>query len=49
VGNYDLAAQVGEVEALPTTYMYNPQGELVSFQQGMVTRKSVEAYITSKK
>ncbi len=49
VGDYDLAAQVGEVEVLPTTYLYNPQGELVSYQQGVVTRSSVESYITRKK
>ncbi len=49
LGDYDLAAQVGEVEALPTSYMYNPQGELVSYQQGMVTRSSVESYIKSKR
>ncbi len=48
VGDYDLAAQVGEVEALPTSYLYDPTGKLVSYQQGMVTRASVESYIKSK-
>ena len=48
-GNYDLAAQVGEVEALPTSYLYDPSGKLVSYQQGMVTRASVESYIKSRK
>jgi thiol-disulfide isomerase/thioredoxin len=47
-GNYDLAAQVGEVEALPTSYLYDPSGKLVSYQQGMVTRENVESYIKSK-
>ena len=49
VGDYDLAAQVGEVEVLPTSYLYNPQGELVSYQEGMVTRSSIETYIKNKK
>ncbi len=49
LGDYELAAQVGEVEVLPTTYMYNPQGELVSYQQGMVTRSSVESYMKNNK
>ncbi|MDD5059150.1 MAG: TlpA disulfide reductase family protein [Sideroxydans sp.] len=49
IGDYDMAAQVGEVEVLPTSYLYNPQGELVSFQEGMLTRSSVEAYIKNKK
>ena len=48
VGDYDLAAQVGEVEALPTSYLYDPAGKLVSYQQGMVSRSSVESYIKSK-
>ena len=49
VGDYDLAAQVGDVEVLPTSYLYNPQGELVSYQEGMVTRSSIESYIRNKK
>jgi thiol-disulfide isomerase/thioredoxin len=49
IGDYDMAEQVGEVEVLPTSYLYNPQGVLVSFQQGLLTRSSVEAYIKSKK
>ncbi|ADE10983.1 TlpA family protein disulfide reductase [Sideroxydans lithotrophicus] len=47
-GDYDQAAQVGEVDALPTSYLYDPDGKLVSYQQGMVTRSSVESYIKSK-
>ncbi|GAB1233441.1 hypothetical protein UT4_19080 [Ferrigenium sp. UT4] len=46
VGDYDQAEQVGEVTVLPTSYLYNPQGELVSYQQGMLTRDSVESYIS---
>ncbi len=48
VSDYDKAAQVGEVDALPTSYLYDPTGKLVSYQQGMVTRASVESYIKSK-
>ena len=48
IGNYDLAAQVGEVNALPTSYLYDPTGKLVSYQEGKVTRASVESYIKSK-
>jgi thiol-disulfide isomerase/thioredoxin len=47
-GDYNMAEQVGEVEALPTSYLYDPTGKLVSYQQGMVTRASVESYIKSK-
>jgi thiol-disulfide isomerase/thioredoxin len=48
VGDYDLAAQVGEVNALPTSYLYDPAGKLVSYQEGKVTRASVESYIKNK-
>ncbi len=48
LGDYDLASQVGDVEALPTSYLYDPTGKLVSYQQGKVTRASVESYIKRK-
>ena len=48
-GNQKLAAQIGELEALPTSYLYAPNGELVSYQPGAVTRAGVEAYIKQKK
>ena len=49
LGDYDMAKQVGEVEVLPTSYLYNPQGELVSYQEGLLTRSSIESYIKNKK
>jgi thiol-disulfide isomerase/thioredoxin len=48
LGDYALAEQVGEVNALPTSYLFDPTGKLVSYQEGMVTRESVESYIKSK-
>ncbi len=47
-GDYEQAAQVGEVEALPTSFLYDPSGKLVSYQEGGVTRASVESYIKRK-
>ena len=49
VSDYDEAAQVGEVNVLPTSYLYDPKGALVSYQEGMLTRSSVESYIKSKR
>jgi peroxiredoxin len=43
-----VKAQLGEVQILPFSYLYNPQGELVSSQAGEVTRASVEAFIQKK-
>lgn len=48
MGDRKVTAQIGEVDALPVSYLYNPQGELVSSQAGEVTRASVEAYIRKK-
>ncbi len=48
VGSGKIAAQIGEVEVLPTSYLYSPEGKLVSYQAGEVTRSSVESYIKSK-
>lgn len=45
MGNRGIAAQIGAVDFLPVSYLYNPRGEQVSYQAGKVTRASVEAYI----
>jgi len=49
VSDYNKAAQVGEVNVLPTSYLYDPKGELVSYQEGLLTRSSVETYIKSRR
>ena len=48
VGDYKLAKQVGEVEVLPTSYLYDPQGKQISYQPGILSREDVEGYIRSK-
>ena len=48
MGDDKIAAQIGKVEALPTSYLYDPSGKLVSYQAGMVTREAIEGYIRSK-
>jgi thiol-disulfide isomerase/thioredoxin len=49
LGNQKIASQIGEVPALPTTYLYNPQGKLVAYNVGALTRQAVESYISAKK
>lgn len=49
LGDRRMAAQIGAVEVLPTSYLYAPNGELVSHQAGELTRASVETYIKNKK
>ncbi len=50
LGDHRMAQQIGEgdVEVLPTSYLYDPSGKLVSYQPGAITRDSVEAYLRSK-
>lgn len=49
IGDDKTTAQIGEVDVLPTSYLYAPNGAQVSYQAGEVTRASIEAYIKSKK
>jgi thiol-disulfide isomerase/thioredoxin len=49
LGDYKLAEQIGAVPGLPTTYLYNPQGKLVAYNVGALTRAAVERYIKVKK
>lgn len=48
LGNHKMAAQIGEVGGLPTTYLFDPTGKPVAHQEGAITRESVEEYILSK-
>jgi peroxiredoxin len=48
LGDAAQAGQVGKVDVLPTSYLYDPEGRLRSYQQGAITRDSVETYIASK-
>lgn len=43
------AAEVAPVDALPTTYLYNPQGKMAARNVGPVTRKVVEQFIAKQK
>ncbi len=49
LGDQKVAAQVGTIPGLPTTYLYNPQGKVVAYNVGALTREAVERYIRAKK
>jgi len=49
MGDYKIAKQIGAVNALPTSYLFDQTGKAVSTQSGTVTRKSVEEFIGSRK
>lgn len=48
MGDRKIAAQIGGVDVLPTSYLYNQKGVQVSYQAGEVTRASIETYILNK-
>lgn len=48
LGDRKIAAQIGAIPGLPTSYMYNPQGKLAAQHVGPLTRKAIESYIDSK-
>ena len=48
LGDSQVVNQIGPVQGLPTTYLYNPEGKMVAQQVGAITRTAVESYITSK-
>ena len=48
LGNEKVLAQIGQAELLPTTYIYNPRGELVKVKRGLITRRYLEALIAAK-
>ncbi|MGK2952225.1 MAG: TlpA family protein disulfide reductase [Thiobacillus sp.] len=48
LGNPGIVNQIGPIQGLPTTYLYNPDGKMVAQQVGAITRASVENYIASK-
>ena len=48
LGNENAFAQIGEMDVLPTSYLYSPTGEKVAYQQGALTKASIEDYIRSK-
>jgi peroxiredoxin len=45
VGDYKMAAQLGDIEALPSTFLIDPKGKLVGFQEGMITREAIESFL----
>jgi thiol-disulfide isomerase/thioredoxin len=47
LGDFKISRQIGIVDVLPSSYLYNPMGEQVSYQAGVVTRAVIERYIKS--
>ena len=48
LGTPSIAAQIGRISGLPTTYIYNPQGKLAGENVGALKRADVENFIAGK-
>jgi thiol-disulfide isomerase/thioredoxin len=48
LGNPRIAGEIGPVQGLPTTYLYNPQGKMVAYNVGPLTKAAVQGYIRRK-
>jgi thiol-disulfide isomerase/thioredoxin len=48
LGNYKMAAQIGNIEAMPTTYLFDPTGKSAAVQEGAITRNSLEEFLRTK-
>ena len=49
LGNDKVIRHFGSAEILPTTYIYNPQGQLVKKQRGLMTRQQIERVMSGNK
>jgi len=48
LGDERVVKQIGSADVLPTTFIYNPRGELVKVKRGLVTRQYLETVTQSK-
>jgi len=48
LGSKSVSAQIGPSDVLPTTYIYNPQGKLVSIKRGLISRAYIKDLLAGK-
>ncbi|HKB83731.1 MAG TPA: TlpA disulfide reductase family protein [Burkholderiales bacterium] len=49
LGDRKISESIGQVDGLPTTFIYDPQGRLAQRHVGKITRKQIEKLIGGKK
>jgi thiol-disulfide isomerase/thioredoxin len=45
LGDFKMARQIGTVDVLPSSFLFDPKGEQVNYQAGVVTRELIENYL----
>jgi len=48
LGDRKISESIGKVDGLPTTFIYDPKGNLAQRHVGKLTRKQIERIITGK-
>jgi thiol-disulfide isomerase/thioredoxin len=43
LGNQRITKEIGSAAVLPTTYIYDPQGQLVKTRRGLITKQYIES------
>ena len=49
LGDRKISESIGQVDGLPTTFIYDPQGKLAERHVGKITRKQIERIIGARK
>ncbi|MEI8363179.1 MAG: TlpA disulfide reductase family protein [Betaproteobacteria bacterium] len=49
LGDDAVTVQIGLADVLPTTFIYNPQGQLVKIKRGIITKQYIEKMIGQNK
>ena len=49
LGDRKVSNSIGQVDGLPTTFIYDPQGKLAERHVGKITRKQIERIIGAQK
>ena len=49
LGDRKVSESIGQVDGLPTTFIYDPQGKLAERHVGKITRKQIERIIGARK
>lgn len=45
LGDRKIAAQIGPVSMLPTTYLFNPDGKPAAYKVGLISREDLEEFM----
>jgi thiol-disulfide isomerase/thioredoxin len=48
LGDRTISQNIGRVDGLPTTFIYDPKGKLADRHVGKITRKQIEQLISGK-